>query len=292
MNNSEKQTHACPTDEEMKLIGQYTRKEISPQDIYVFSLILCDNEIDRDGERFSIEALEKLATLFPGKTGIFDHSMRGKDQTSRIFEVKTVADTARKTAAGETYTYLEAKAYMVRTEKNADLIAEIDAGIKKEASVGCSVSRVLCSICSADRRHGGCEHIKGKTYGNSVCHDILTNPTDAYEWSFVAVPAQKAAGVIRKSFRPAESDGTELNELADFGREYKAEMTREIIKRAAVALPRLDAEMLGEICKNLNVTQLKALREAIDNGDASTTVKPQLMTEKSAKHEQYNEFKI
>ncbi len=290
MNNSEKQTHACPTDEEMKLIGQYTRKEISPQDIYVFSLILCDNEIDRDGERFSIEALEKLATLFPGKTGIFDHSMRGKDQTSRIFDVKTVTDTSRKTAAGESYTYLEAKAYMVRTEKNADLIAEIDAGIKKEASVGCSVSRVLCSICSADRRHGGCEHVKGKTYGNSVCHNILANPTDAYEWSFVAVPAQKAAGVIRKSFRPAETENCAISELAEFGREYKAEMTREIIKSAAVSLPRMDAETLGEICKNLNVAQLKALREAIGNGNE--TVKPQLMTEKSVKSEQYNEFRI
>ena len=292
MNNSEKQTLTSPTSDEMKLIGQYTRKEISPEDIYVFSLILCDNEIDRDGERFSIEALEKLATLFPGKTGIFDHSMRGKDQTSRIFEVKTVTDTAKKTSAGENYTYLEAKAYMVRTEKNADLIAEIDAGIKKEASVGCSVSRIICSICSADRRHGGCEHIKGKAYGTSVCHDILTDPTDAYEWSFVAVPAQKAAGVIRKSFRPEGTENNAVSELMEFGREYKSEMTCEIIKRAAVSLPALDAETLGEICKNLSVAQLKALREALAVGKREGNGKPQLMTEKSAKNEHYNEFRI
>ena len=38
-------------------------------------------------------------------------------------------------------------AYMLRTEKNADLIAEIEGGIKKEVSVGCSVGRRVCSVC-------------------------------------------------------------------------------------------------------------------------------------------------
>ena len=30
-----------------------------------------------------------------------------------------------------------------------------------------------------------------------VCHVVLNQPTDAYEWSFVAVPAQREAGVIK-----------------------------------------------------------------------------------------------
>ena len=38
---------------------------------------LCDNEIDRDWERFSPETLKGLAPLFVGKSGIFDHPVVG-----------------------------------------------------------------------------------------------------------------------------------------------------------------------------------------------------------------------
>ena len=39
--------------------------------------------------------------------------------------------------AGEIYTKLIAKCYMVKTEKNVDLISEIKVGIKKEVSTSC-----------------------------------------------------------------------------------------------------------------------------------------------------------
>ena len=41
---------------------------------------------------------------------------------------------------------------MIRTAKSADLIAEIDGGIKKEVSVSCSVKSHICSICGADMK--------------------------------------------------------------------------------------------------------------------------------------------
>ena len=37
------------------------------------------------------------------------------------------------------------------------------------------------------------------SYGGKLCYFTLKAPTDAYEWSFVAVPAQRKAGVM-KSF--------------------------------------------------------------------------------------------
>ena len=116
----------------LEKLNRYTRTPVSAEEVYTFPVILCDNEVDRDGERFSIAALEKLAQLFVGKTGIFDHDPRGENQTARIFdcEVKTCGD--RLTEAAEPYTCLVAKAYMMRTEKSKDLIAEIEGGIKKE----------------------------------------------------------------------------------------------------------------------------------------------------------------
>ena len=196
MNNTEKEKNVLP-DEELELIGQFARKEMNRDELYTFSLILCDNEIDRDNEKFTVSALHVLAKLFVGKTGIFDHNMRSKDQTARIYSAEVVTDETRTTADGEVYTYVRAKAYMVRTEKNKDLIAEIDAGIKKETSVGCCVREISCSICGKNIKTQGCEHQKGKSYGGKLCCYLLSEPSDAYEWSFVAVPAQKNAGVIK-----------------------------------------------------------------------------------------------
>lgn len=180
------------TKEELKLINQFTRRNLSQDEIYTFSVILCDNEVDRDNEKFTIFALHKLAELFVGKAGIFDSNIKNNDQTARIYYAEVVTDSSRKTADGEDYTYIKAKAYMVRKDKNKDIIAEIDAGIKKETSIGCCIRDISCSICGRNIKTEGCEHQKGKVYGNKSCCYLLSEPTDAYEWSFVAIPAQKA----------------------------------------------------------------------------------------------------
>ena len=62
----------------MAKINRFTRRELGEEEVYCFSAILCDNEIDRDQEKFSRQALEKLAELFIGKTGIFNHDRRAK----------------------------------------------------------------------------------------------------------------------------------------------------------------------------------------------------------------------
>lgn len=105
--------------------------------------------------------------------------------------------------AGEPGCYLKGYAYMLRTQENEGLIAEIAGGIKKEVSVSCAVSRCVCSICGHDIHDRGlCSHVKGRTYEGKRCIARLADPTDAFEWSFVAVPAQPRAGVV-KGFREA-----------------------------------------------------------------------------------------
>ena len=42
-----------PTDEELKLINAYTRRELSADEVYAFTVVLCDNDVDRDNERFT-----------------------------------------------------------------------------------------------------------------------------------------------------------------------------------------------------------------------------------------------
>ncbi len=244
-------------DEELELIGQFARKKLERDEIYTFSLILCDNEIDRDNEKFTVSALHTLAKLFIGKTGIFDHNMSSKDQTARVYSAEVITEQGRKTADGEDYTYIKAKAYMVKTEKNKDLIAEIEAGIKKETSVGCCVRDISCSICGKNIKTEGCEHQKGKMYGGKLCCYHLSDPTDAYEWSFVAVPAQRNAGVI-KSFNPASAS----NDMAEWANEYREELKSSVVRYAASVLPEMNGETLSEICTSMNVKALREMRDA------------------------------
>ena len=186
-----------PGPEDLELIGRYTRRPLGAEEVYVFPVVLCDNEVDRDGERFAIPALEQLAALFVGKTGIFDHDPKGRNQTARLYRCRVERDDSRLTAAGEPYHALRADAYMLRGEATSQLIREIDGGIKKEVSVGCAMASATCSVCGADRRKDPCRHRPGERYEGKLCHTVLDDPADAYEWSFVAVPAQPRAGVVK-----------------------------------------------------------------------------------------------
>jgi hypothetical protein len=305
----------------MTLINRYSRRSLNQDEVYTFSVVLCDNEVDRDLERFDIPTLRRLAELFVGVTGIIDHSMKSSDQKSRLFKTDFIQDFTRTTTAGEPYTFIKGTAYMVKSEKNADLIAEIDAGIKKEVSVSCSVSEILCSICNTEQKKGRCEHIKGERYGEKVCHRILSGAADAYEWSFVAVPAQRAAGVT-KSFAPkkeekcleeilkALKEGKDefmlrkaqmqalsghismLEKLAQDGKMYRSELEREVIRLGAVAMPYLSAENLEGMCKRLATDEVCALKKAFEAAaQKKIPLNPQLAAD-TRPLQNINQFKI
>lgn len=286
--------------EELVKINRHTRRELSAEEVYVFPLILCDNEVDRDCERFAVDALYKLRKLFLGKTGIFDHNPQGQNQTARIYSTAVEKDEMRKTQAGEVYHFLTAKAYMVRSERNKDLILDIDAGIKKEVSVGCAVDEVLCSVCNQDVRQKPCKHIQGKSYDGAVCHHVLSQPKDAYEWSFVAVPAQPAAGVT-KAYDAAreperESGGTvrerlekcvgevvlshqeakvldaELKSLSAFachGREYLEELRRDVLRTAALHSEGINQKTIASMVEKLTAEELRELKKTFGAGKSA-----------------------
>ena len=273
-----------PSAEELELINSYTRNPLTAEEVYCFNLTLCDNEVDRDFERFSINALKGLCELFPGRTGICDHNMSAKNQLARIFRTWLEEDKSRKTSVGEAYVALKAKAYMLRTKENEEIIAQIEGGIKKEVSVGCSMKTMTCSICSKDMKSHECNHIKGKFYGKKQCHGILDNANDAYEWSFVAVPAQKNAGVTKAFSKENASkskhsapvteipvDKTlcskeylcQLEGLAEDGRLYRKHLTAEIRKFALIAMPKVKADSFSTMCESMNSAELKSLMEGL-----------------------------
>lgn len=188
---------ASYSPEIMGRINKFTRRELTADEVYVFPVVMCDNELDRDYERFSAEALYELAEKFIGKTVICDHNRKNENQTARIFSTKVVRIPSVKTFDGEDLHQLTGMCYMLKNAENQGIIDNIDAGIYREVSVGCSVSSQKCSICGAEYMGGECPHYRGNIYEGKRCYLTLANATDAYELSFVAVPAQPGAGVTK-----------------------------------------------------------------------------------------------
>ena len=276
--------------EELARINQFAKAELIAADVYVFSVRLCDNEVDRDFERFDEAALEKLGELFVGKSGLFDHQWSAEGQTARIYRTEVIREPAVKTQAGDCGCWLKAWAYMLRTEKNQDLIAEIEGGIKKEVSVGCSVARSACSICGASG--GSCEHVKGQYYGGKLCYFQLEDPTDAYEWSFVAVPAQRRAGVV-KHFGPEDAHLTALRKEAELGRRYLAGLRREVVRLAMLSDDGLDGAMFAKMTRKLEEEELLELRRTYQaRVDKRFPMEPQLRERPAAARDDETVFLV
>lgn len=266
-------------------INRFTRREFAEEELYTFSVILCDNEIDRDGERFSDGALEKLKTLFVGKTGIFDHNPSTSNQNARIFDTEIITDTGRTTKNGEPYKYLKATAYMVRTGENKNLISEIEAGIKKEVSISCTAKKKICSVCGNDKTAGSCVHVKGKEYNGKICHVVLDDITDAYEWSFVAVPAQVNAGVTKKFTEEAENKSAGIDT-----EEVNSELRRDIRRLAFFRGGRSSAETAVLSTRGMTTSQLINLKKAYERLTGHKGIEVQLMSEN--KKEQTSAYKL
>ena len=49
------------SEKDLELINTLSRKELKAEEVYTFTVHLCDNEIDREWERFDRETLEALA---------------------------------------------------------------------------------------------------------------------------------------------------------------------------------------------------------------------------------------
>lgn len=274
--------------QELELINRYARRELTEDEVYLFSVTLCDNDIDRDGERFTVEALYELEKLFVGKTGILDHDPTAKNQKARIISCKTEAVEGAVTALGEPLYHLTARAYIPRTEGNKELIEAIEAGIVKEVSVGCSVGVIRCSVCGNDMRSPMCSHIRGREYDGKLCYGELSEPRDAYEFSFVAVPAQRSAGVIKsgckeknmnewmksleceKELTLSKSEAeqlrayiTKLEQDQTYAKAYKDQLTQAVRSALRQKGVELDYTVESGILDKLSISEAQELLKAL-----------------------------
>lgn len=234
------------TDEDLKKINKYTLAPVKAEDVFIFKATMADNEQDdRNYMPFNLKALQDLKKLYPGKTMLKDHSRRADNQIARVYDTELVQNANKKTELGELHTELVAKIYMIKTDSNKDLIAEIMGGIKKEVSTSTVPNKMICNICNGDGRK--CRHWPGAEYtvedGSPTgtkkrCKMLLDGAKEAYELSFVAVPAQPRAGThksigFNKSVEDIE-EATPENETKNIETENENEKMDERILLARI----------------------------------------------------------
>ena len=255
-----------PTAAQLEAINAQAKATLTAEQVYVFSLRLCDDQVDRDGERFDTAALPTLAKLFIGKTGVVDHRWSSDAQVARIFQTQVVNEDG--------ISYIKAWAYIRRGGNGDEVIADIEAGIKKEVSVGCAMGRSVCSICGSE--YGTCGHSKGEYYDGMLCCAILKEPMDAYEFSFVAVPAQRSAGVIKALGGSvhclkelAENCGMQneyraLYKLAQLGKAYEKQLRDEVVRLCLVLDLGVAEPVLRSITEKVGAEELMKLKSALE----------------------------
>lgn len=305
--------------EDIALINTYTRSDLTEDEVYTFSVVLCDNEIDRDFERFTVESLFSLQELFVGKTGIIDHNPTAKNQLARIYKTNVEAVEGKLTTTSDQYFRLVAKAYIPKTDENKEIIGKIETGILKEVSVGCSVENTLCSICGNPINSSMCNHHKGKRYGENLCFGELIGVTDAYEWSFVAVPAQKNAGVIKSFLKGEEfmesiitclksekqltlskeekvkllSYIQSLEKDAECGRVYRENLVNDIKRFSLLSKSGISSSTMDTIVKALPINELCELRSVYEKrASNSLPIVPQSYKLQEENRNENQEFTI
>jgi hypothetical protein len=190
------------TDKDLELINKYTLRDLTADEVFTFKVRMADNSLDdRNYQPFSKNALIQLKDLYIGRTVGRDHSCKSDDQCARVYDTDLVESDKNNGVNGEKVYDLVAKCYTVKTDNNKALISEIEAGIKREVSTSCSCKSVICSICGTDNVKDYCRHWAGREYdtdnGKKKCLMVLDSIKEAYELSFVSVPAQPQAGTYK-----------------------------------------------------------------------------------------------
>ncbi len=172
-------------DAVLAAVNRFALKPLTRDEIAVFQLDLCHNQVDRHFSRFPEEELEQINRLVVGAPLMERHDLQGSLPRGRFFRSRLHQEGERVSVRPEVY--------VLRTPENAAFIRNIEGGIFRETSIGFAFRRPECSICGEDMR--GCEHIPGRRYGEDEAHYIMREVTDVLEGSIVAAGSQGTAFV-------------------------------------------------------------------------------------------------
>lgn len=179
-----------PTSDEEELLAAVNRFALRPlarEEFAVFTLDLCNNQVDRHHSRFPEEELERINAMVVGRPLLERHDLRGTLPRGTFFRSRLHRDGPVLSVRPDVY--------VLRTAENADFILNIEGGVYRETSIGFSFGKPECSVCGNDIR--ACAHTPGKAYEGNVCHFVLRDVMDVIEGSVVSSGSQGTAFVAQ-----------------------------------------------------------------------------------------------
>ena len=171
---------AADGGERLEAVNRYALRPLQPEEIAVFTLDLCNNQVDRHYSRFPEEELARVNALTPGRPLMERHDMAGSLPRGTFFRSRLHREGVRVSVRPEVY--------VLRSEGNRDFILNIEGGVYRETSIGFSFRRPECSVCGRDLRV--CAHIPGRSYGAKTCHFVMRGVMEVLEGSVVPAGSQ------------------------------------------------------------------------------------------------------
>lgn len=198
------------TPDLLSKINKFALRELTADEIFVRKYLMAHNAVDRDNERFSELLLDDFANTFPGKSLLNGHD-RYALAIGLFFDAVTEEVTPQQFTA---FTGEEARLpenismvkvlwgwiYMLKAQFNEQMMANIDAGIYRHASIGFRANDIA--------------PVKGQF--DQILYWEYSPPGEALEGSIVWLGAQQGA-TSQKKHRSYMTDMTyELKSAVSF----------------------------------------------------------------------------
>lgn len=175
--------------DDLAKIQRFALTELKAEDLAVFRMNLCNDQIDRHASRFPKEELEAINRMIVGKPTMVNHDMnalpRGRFFDSRMAKGSTGPHSISEAKGA---LFVQPSTYMLREPENESFIRNIEAGIYSGTSIGFAFDRPECSVCGCDLRE--CAHWPGEEYDGEACHYIMHGVSDVFEGSIVPLGSQ------------------------------------------------------------------------------------------------------
>lgn len=180
------------------------------EEFYIYPMIVVDSKTDRHNERFSIKALEDIVEKLPGTVVLSDHDWDNVSKSvGRVYEAKLYKSNDSHVVVGYCYTTL------------AEVKSRIGDGTLKSVSIG----------------------FEGVSKQDNEGVGVYEEVTDVYEVSFVNVPAQKGAGLIKTANKKERGENMEIKKLQEENKKLKQKVEELETKAKTEKVEQIIAEV-------------------------------------------------
>lgn len=185
----------------MDQIGRFANTDVDPDSIHIRGMRIVNSARDFYFSRFTLDALDEIAELLPGRPVMLGHDYRSQP-VGTFFAAQRIAIPKPKQPKRDSH-WVEALAYYPKDDEGDAIVRRIDIGTWREISLGWASISDECTICHNDMRSFDCPHIPGEVYDRGFCDYEMSGVVSVLEGSHVFAGGQKGT----ETFVPGERGG-------------------------------------------------------------------------------------